>query len=110
MANYKETIVQDTVTKYRRAFSVTITNRLNELVKAQFHEEDVVKVGTTNPVTTLTPVGSVEIEMTDPLLQIPVINPETYEPTQTTVPLGQIYLLMSSLYFYVARERDDAEE
>jgi len=51
-------------------------------------------------------LGNLSYAMTDPSVEIPLIDPETFEPTETTMTAGQIWLAMASVYLWLARQRD----
>jgi hypothetical protein len=51
-------------------------------------------------------LGNLSYVMTDPNIEIPLIDPETFEPTAQTMTAGQIWLAMASVYLWLARQRD----
>lgn len=103
MANYKESTV--TGSKWQRCRAVTIVNEYQQMPSAYFQEEEVVSIGTEVVkrdnmacVAAFDPVAGV----------IPLINPETGEPTGTSFSHADLYVVLHSLYLQAAAARDAA--
>lgn len=102
MANYKESVIEGEVTKWRRMSHGVIYN--SEVPKIELHDEDrtVLPDGTSFSAY----VGSLDYAMTDPAIEIPLIDPETWEQTEITMTAGKIWLAMASVYIWLAKQRD----
>ena len=102
MANYREETTEGAINKWRRMSHGTVYNE--PVPRIEMHDEDrtVLPDGTTIN----SYVGSLTYAMTDPSVEIPLVNPETFEPTAQTMTAGQIWLAMASVYLWLARQRD----
>lgn len=106
MPNYKETTVNGTA--YVRAKELVVRNELNGLRGIGFVEEQVVTVGN-EPVAR--PYKGVFKEFTpgNATTSFPMLDADG-NPTGATATFMDVYLLLSSLYYYVAQERDLNEQ
>jgi len=100
--NYKEEIVEGAITKWRRMSHGVVTN--SDVPKIELHDEDVTVLPDGSRISQY--VGSLPYSMTDPTVEIPLVDPETFEPSETTMTAGQIWLAMASVYLWLARQRD----
>ena len=104
MTKYLETVVPGEVTSWRRASEIRLINSEPPESKTIEVERTVYPDGFTRDVVTaqfdftLTPANSV--------VEIPIVDPETYEPTEQTFTTGQFALMATSFYFWQARNRD----
>lgn len=102
MANYQETVVEGAISKWRRMSHGVIYN--SEVPKIELHDEDRTVLPDGTSISSY--VGSLEYAMTDPAIEIPLIDPDTFEQTEQTMPAGQIWLAMASVYIWLAKQRD----
>ena len=112
--NYKETTLSGT--SWTRCRTVVITNPLAGTgpidpstnapfgPTANFHEEKVISIDGKQ---TTVDAGSCR-KAFDPAATIPLLNPETGEPTGATVTHAELYAILFSLYMQTAVERDGA--
>lgn len=107
MQNYKETAVSGT--SYIRAREVTITNTLGGYKGIMFCEEEVSvfgeKIMREN-------VGAIHQEFTpeNASTEFQLLNPVTNEPIGATATYQDVYILLFSLYYHMAAQRDAANE
>jgi len=101
MPEYRQTAVSGTMR--RRSNVVQISNELGATPSIRFVEEDVVDL---NGVTVKTPVGGVVETFTNPTETFPLVNPVDNTLLGSTVAYQDAYVLMYSLYLYVAGKRD----
>jgi hypothetical protein len=101
MPNYKETTV--TGTKYQRACRVMIENPINKTPTVSFIEEEI----TINSDNTKSHklIGSLNMSF-DPNEVVEIINPITNLPTGQKYPTSVAQLIIYSLYWKKALERD----
>ena len=106
-ANYKETTTSGT--SYQRAYNIIIANPKVGKKGIQFAEE---QVAVSCDLIANIPLGVVEKEFTpeNALTSFQLLNPETNEafdpPRYATYQ--DLYVLLFSLYYAVAHERDEA--
>lgn len=87
---------------YTRSPQVVIDNRMGRTPTITFHREMV--LGTAGGSVMCQPMAP-NVLAFDPQASVPVINPETGEPTGDTVTHGEIYALLFSAF--VAAETPD---
>lgn len=103
--NYRETVGQ--ITQYRRAAGVSIRNDLGESAGITFHEEDVVLFdGKVTSVQSVAPMTRQVYGEFDPNGLFPLVHPATGESLGTGTH-EQLYVLLHSLYLYLAQQRDE---
>ena len=105
--NYKETTVSGT--SYVRAREVTVTNTLGGYKGIMFCEEEVSIFG--NKIMREN-IGAIHQEFTaeNAGMEFPLLNPETNEPIGATATFQDVYVLLFSLYYQLAAQRDAANE
>lgn len=101
MPNYKETTI--TGNKYQRACRVMIENPINKTPTVSFIEEEITINSDDNITHKL--VGSLNMTF-DPNEVVEIINPTTNLPTGQKYPTAIAQLIIYSLYWKKARERD----
>ena len=107
MQNYKETSISGT--SYVRAREVTIANQLGGYKGIMYAEEHVSvfgdKIMREN-------VGAIHQEFTaeNASTEFPLLNPITNEPIGSTATFQDVYVLLFSLYYHMAAQRDAANE
>ena len=104
MQKYNQRNTEATVETWRRAMHMTLYN--DDLPRLEIAEEDRTLI-TTNGQIINEYVGQLSYTMTDPSVQIPIIDPNTFEQTDQTFSAGQYYLLSASIYIWLAKLRDD---
>lgn len=101
MADYKETTVDGVA--WQRCKAVRIDNPRVGAITAYFDEERVVAFDTES---VARDVGVVSREFS-PASTIPLLNPETLQPTGSTITHQDLYVMLFSLYIQVATDRDN---
>ena len=104
MAEYKES--QITGSEYTRCNQVVISNPLGETPQIQFHESRVVKMADRHLTETQ---GVLQIAF-DADKEVPLLNPETLEPTGQSMTMQQMYVALFSAYIQAAVARDTPPE
>lgn len=104
MANYKETMDSGEIVTWNRARQIVCDNPIGGAPCVSINETKAIRLpdGTTFEPS----IGSFNFTMTDPTLEIPLIDPETWEQTETTMTAGEIWLAMASVYIWLAKQRD----
>lgn len=51
-------------------------------------------------------LGQLSHVMTDPTVEIPFVDPDTFEQTETTFTAGQFALMATSIYVWLAEQAD----
>jgi hypothetical protein len=103
MSNYKEQ--QASGVSWQRGYSVSISNKLGEIPKITFYEEEAINFGgkiLTNH------IGQLEESMMDVNKTFDIYDPTTETKVGVTSSYLQLYILIYSLYNTLARERDDS--
>ena len=100
MPEYNETDV--TGSAYQRCYQVVIDNPLSGVPTIRFDEERVV-VATGAP--SRTPLGPLAVAF-DPAATIPLIDPQTGEPTGESITHRELYVALYSGYIEQAAARD----
>ena len=90
--------------KYIRCPQVVIDNRLGQTPSVAFHREEVTTA--TDGAVRITPMAPLIVPF-DPTASVPVLNPETGEPTGATITQGELYALVYSVF--VAAETAEPE-
>lgn len=99
MALY-ETVIPGEVRSYPRASRVELIN--TDPPEARIHAVD----RTTYPTGEVVDRNPVQLDviMTDPSVEIPLIDPETYEPTEATFTAGQFQVMAASVAMWKIRQ------
>lgn len=106
MANYKEEVVEGAITSWRRMSHGTVFNEV--IPRIELHDEDRTVLPDGKIINSY--VGSLSYALTDPAVEIPLIDPETFEQTEDTMTAGQIWLALASVYIFLAKQRDGGAE
>lgn len=95
-----EIVIPGEVRSYPRANRVELIN--TEPPEARIHAVD----RTTYPDGTVVDRNPVQLDviMTDPAVEIPLIDPETYEPTEQTFTAGQFQVMAASVAMWQIRQ------
>ena len=104
MTAYNEQTTTGDITSWNRARQIVCDNPIVGAPSIACYEHVATRLpdGTTLEKS----VGSLSYAMTDPSVEIPLVDPETFEPSETTMTAGQIWLAMASVYLWLARQRD----
>ena len=102
MSNYK----QDKVTGWQRSKQVIIKNDYKAIPTIEFSEEMIVEVD--GALINKKDVGTVTSSLRDPSVSFPLLNPEN-DQVIGTGSYGQVYVLLYSVYRYLAEKRDIRE-
>lgn len=105
MADYKQTTLAGTA--YTRASSIVVDNPLTGVKGVNFIEEQVINLGDE---VMQRPQGGFHEPFTEENsgTEFPLRNPQTGEPLDATATYAQLYVMLHSLYFYLANRRDEA--
>ena len=105
--NYKQTTVSGT--SYVRAREVTITNLLDGYKGIMYSEEEVSVLGSK---VMRENIGAIHQEFTaeNAATEFPLLDPITNEPIGSTATFQDVYVLLFSLYYHMAAQRDAANE
>ena len=104
MPNYQETTDSGDIITWNRARQIVCDNPITGAPGVTIHETKAIRLPDG---TTFEPgVGSLSYAMDDPSVEIPLINPDTWEQTAQTMTAGQIWLAMASVYIWMAKQRD----
>ena len=105
MPKYLETTVLGEVRSYPRATHLELIN--TDPPEARVHAVD----RTTYPTGEVVDRNPVQLDhiMTDPAMEIPVIDLETYEPTEATFTAGYFQLLAASVAMWKIRQHKGVE-
>ena len=104
MANYNETTESGDITKWNRARQIVCDNPIEGAPGITVYEHEATRLPDGSVIEKT--IGSLSYAMTDPTIEIPLIDPDTYDQTETTMTAGQIWLAMASVYLWLARQRD----
>lgn len=101
MALYKEQSETGTITQWNRARQIVLDNPIDAPPSAMIYEALAKRYpdGSTSEAT----INSHSYTLDDPTVEIPIIDPDTYEPTEVTFPAGQFYLLAASVALWLMR-------
>jgi hypothetical protein len=102
MPNYKETLLQGT--KYQRACRITIDNPLDQTPSVTFIEEEVILNSDNTRSHKI--IGSLSMTF-DPNEIVTIIDPITNLPTDKKYPTLIAQLIIYSMYWKKALERDN---
>lgn len=92
---------------YIRCPQVVIDNRLGHAPTIAFSRERI--IGLADGVTVTQPMSPREVAF-DPAAAVPVLDPETGEPTGKTVTQGDLYALIYSVFVAAETPPADTEE
>lgn len=104
MANYNESVSSGDIQQWDRARQIVCDNPVEGTPLITIHEQQAKRLpdGTVLEKS----LGSLSYAMTDPAVEIPLIDPATFEQTETTMTAGQIWLALASVYIFLAKQRD----
>ena len=107
MQNYKETTVSGT--SYVRANEVTVRNVLGGYKGIMYCEEEVSILGEK---IMREGIGAIHQEFTpeNASTEFPLLDPVTNEQTGSKATFHDVYVLLFSLYYHMAAQRDAANE
>jgi len=87
----------DTVISYQRCNKITINNPSpNSAPMLTFEQERITLLPENRMIND--PLPALFATMTDPTISIPILDTETFFPTEKTISYGEIYAIMVSLY------------
>ena len=104
MANYNEVTESGDITKWNRARQIVCDNPVEGAPGITVYEHEATRLPDGTVIEKS--LGSLSYAMTDPTVEIPLIDPTTFEQTETTMTAGQIWLAMASVYIWLAKQRD----
>lgn len=104
MAAYKEITETGDITRWNRARQIVCDNPIEGAPGITVYEHEATRLPDGSVIEKT--IGNLSYAMTDPTIEIPLIDPATFEQTETTMTAGQIWLAMASLYIWLATQRD----
>lgn len=106
MPNYQQTLLSGEA--YTRASQVIVANPLSGTKAISFMEEQVVNLGSEQ---LIRPQGGIQEPLTaeNILSEFPLLNPEDSSELGLSMTYRDVYIALHSLYFHVARKRDEAK-
>lgn len=104
MPNYNESTTPGDITTWRRSRQIILDNPHVGAPQATCYETDLTVLPNGEYVEKS--VGNLTHVMDDPTLEIPLVDPTTMEPTETTFTAGEFALWATSVYLFLARQRD----
>lgn len=103
MSKYKQTIDTATAETWRRASHMTLFNET--IPRIEIHHEDRTELPDGTGFSKY--LGSLQHIMTDPTIEIPFVNPDTYEQTEQTFTAGEFALMAASVYIWLAEQAEN---
>lgn len=101
--NQSDTPVSGTITSYQRAELLVMRNSTPPVVECHEVTRTIYPTGEVRD----TPTGIIRHTADDMALEIPMIDPKTFEPIPgQTFTAGQFALMGASIYMFLARARD----
>lgn len=104
MANYNEVTESGEIHQWDRARQIICDNPVDGAPLITVNEQQAKRLPDGTVIEKS--LGNLSYAMTDPAVEIPLIDPDTFEPTETTMTAGQIWLAMASVYIWLAKQRD----
>ena len=104
MANYNETTESGDITKWNRARQIVADNPIEGAPGVTIYEQEATRLPDGTVIEKS--IGSLSYALTDPDVEIPLIDPDTFEQTETTMKAGEIWLALASVYIWLAKQRD----
>ena len=105
---YSETTTTGSVTSYRRAFYIRVSNPVSGMPNVSFAEETATLLPNGTVVTT--PYTAIEpsVDVTDMTASFPTLDPTTGAPTGGNTTYAEVYSMLYSCYLAAATARDAA--
>ena len=103
MPNYRESQTEGVIQQWRRLDYATVFNHGIPSIVCNEQDRTVLPDGRIIN----EPVVPIKHELTDASVTIPLVNPDTYEPTEHTVTAGYVHVILASVYLWMARNRDE---
>lgn len=104
MANYQQSQTTQTVTSWTRARQVVADNPIDGPPSVTVHTA----VATTVGEQTIERAGpDLRYTLGDPTVPIPLVDPETYEPTEQTITTGFVWLVLASVFLWLDRQQQE---
>lgn len=102
--NQTNSVFTGPITTYQRAEIIVLRNQDPLVIECHESLRSIYPSGDVQN----QPLGILRYTATDMEMEIPLIDPETFEPVPgQTFTAGQFYLMVASIYMHLARERDD---
>lgn len=103
MANYRQQSIDGTVSDYQRSNKVIVTNELDDIPEITFMEQIITSLPDGRKIKT--GIDKCTDKMVDPMEAFDLLNP-TDDTVIGTAHYQDAYVLLYSLYRYVAAKRD----
>jgi hypothetical protein len=105
MSNYQEETIAGAITIWQRARQIVCDNPTEGVPSITIYEHEATRLPDGSVIEKS--LGNLSYAMTDPTIEIPLIDPATFEQTTQTMTAGQIWLAMASVYIWLAKQRDE---
>lgn len=102
MSSYKETTESGDITRWNRARQIVCDNPVEGAPGITVYEHEATRLPDGSVIEKS--LGSLTYAMTDPTVEIPLIDPETYEPTEATFTAGQFQVMAASVAMWQIRQ------
>lgn len=103
---YREEIIEGQISTWRRARQMVLDNPLDYYPSVTCLESQATRLPDASAIEKFT--GNLSHTMDDPELVIPMVDPDTYEPTEITFMAGEFALMAMSVYLWLARQQDSS--
>lgn len=101
---YREEVIEGQISTWPRARQMVLDNPLDYYPSVMCLESQATRLPDGSAIEKFT--GNLTHTMDDPTLEIPMVDPDTLEPTATTFTAGDYALRSTSVYLFLARQRD----
>lgn len=105
---YREEVAEGQISTWRRARQIVLDNPHEGAPQATCYETDLTVLPNGEYVEKS--VGNLTHVMDDLVLEIPLVDPDTLEPIATTFTAGEFALMATSVYLFLARQRDGGQQ
>lgn len=103
---YREEIIEGQISTWRRARQMVLDNPHNAVPQATCYETEITVLPSGDYMEKS--VATHAYALTDTTVEIPVIDPETYEPTAQTFTAGEFQLMAASVALWMMRGSNNA--
>lgn len=98
---YREEVIEGQISTWRRARQIILDNPHNAAPQATCYETEITVLPSGDCIEKS--VDTQSYALTDPAVEIPVIDPETYETTAQTFTAGEFQLMAASVALWMMR-------
>jgi hypothetical protein len=102
MSNYLASVIAGD--SWQRSVRVIIDNQYEVVPQIHFMEE---KIFIIDGEKVIKPLGSILETLSDPTTEFPLVNPQTGEALGVNSSYQEVYVILHSLYMFLALKRDE---